>query len=135
VGADSGEYLRSVTSMLKTCDDAGVEVNYKKLVLPTDNIEFLGIMLDTQNMDELSTTVLKLHYKVRLSQAACDDILWWIRCVDQWNKRSVFLDDLWSSSEDICMYTDASMLGVVGVFQDMWFSLAFNVDQQKLSIT
>ena len=82
----------------------------------------------------LSTTVSKLHYKVRLSVGARDDIMWWIECVDTWNCKSVFLEELWVYSVDYHMYTDACNYGIGGVFLEEWYSFKLNEEQQSMDI-
>jgi hypothetical protein len=54
--------------------------------------------------------------------------------MDRWNAKSVFLDDLWTTSADIGLYTDASDYGVGGVFEELWFALPLTEAQQQLSI-
>jgi hypothetical protein len=83
----------------------------------------------------LSTTVSKLHYKVRLSTGAREDIMWWIECVDCWNCKSVFLEELWVTSVDFHMYTDACGYGIGGVFNEDWFSFQLNADQMSMDIS
>ena len=76
----------------------------------------------------------QLNHKLKLNSMARADIMWWIECVDAWNAKSVFLDDLWTNSADIGLYTDASGFGVGGVFRDMWFAQPLTAAQQHLSI-
>jgi hypothetical protein len=83
----------------------------------------------------LSTTVHKLHYKVPLSKDAREDIDWWINTVDNWNCRSVFLEELWSTSVDFSIYTDACGYGIGAVFGRKWFCCLLPESSQLLDIS
>jgi hypothetical protein len=82
----------------------------------------------------LSMRARQLNHKLKLNNMARADITWWIECIDGWNAKSVFLDDLWTHSADVGLYTDASGFGVGGVFRDRWFAQPLTAAQQVLSI-
>jgi hypothetical protein len=82
----------------------------------------------------LSTKGKQLFHKIRLNDDAKNDILWWITCVDSWNSKSIFLDELWSTSVDMHMYTDASGRGIGGVCGDLWFLDYLTPAEQSRSI-
>ena len=82
----------------------------------------------------LSMRIKQLNHKVKLNNMARADVQWWLACVDKWNGRSVFLDDLWTTSADIGLYTDASGCGIGGVFRDLWFAQHLTPAQQQRSI-
>jgi hypothetical protein len=74
----------------------------------------------------LTMNLKHLHYKVQLSRDAREDIVWWLNCAANWNAKSVFLDEEWTTSEHLHIYTDASDVGLGCVFGSQWFSMEFN---------
>jgi hypothetical protein len=64
----------------------------------------------------------QLFHKLKMNSMARADIVWWLTCMDSWNRRSVFLDEAWITSLDCCLYTDASGSGIGGVFMNSWYS-------------
>jgi hypothetical protein len=54
------------------------------------------------------------------------DILWWITFVETWNRKSVFYEDGWTTSDVLSFATDASNLGMGGVLHDSWWATPFN---------
>lgn len=175
-------------TMLEACDEAGLPVNFKKVVGPTKCLEFLGIIIDTTEMitciseerlqnvkKELllwknrksgtkrqllsllgklvfisriirpgrifvrrlfnATMKLKhLHYKIKLSSEARKDVLWWLKFIETWNRKSVFYELHWRDANDYFFSTDASDLGYAGVFQSSWAYNTFKPDEQKMPI-
>ena len=71
---------------------------------------------------DLSTSVTQLHHRIHLSVDARADIQWWITFLPTWNGVSVLQDDP-ISSDDIHLFTDASALGIGGVFGRQWFAI------------
>jgi hypothetical protein len=49
-------------------------------------------------------------------------------------QENVFLDDLWFTSADCCLYTEASGTGVGGVFKSEWFTALFTPEETSRSI-
>jgi hypothetical protein len=82
----------------------------------------------------LSTHTKQLYHKLKLNSLAKADIVWWLECVDIWNKKSVFLDDLWSTSHDLDFYTDASAFGIGGVYRDLCFARQFDAEHSRRSV-
>jgi hypothetical protein len=173
---DTVECSNNMDIMFETCNTCGVEINPKKTVQPTTQLEFLGIIVDSVRMElrisEVRLTAVRqellwwygrkigtkrsllsligklsfissvitpgktflrrlitlsmqgkqLSHKMRLNAMARADVEWWLTCVDSWNRKSVFLDDLWQTSVDCRLYTDASGFGIGGVFGHLWFS-------------
>ena len=70
---------------------------------------------------EASTTVHALHHRIHLSTGMREDIRWWGTFLPTWNGVS-YMQQPPVSSYDIHLYTDASALGVGGVFGERWFS-------------
>ena len=63
---------------------------------------------------KLSTTVKELHYHVHLNRACKQDLRMWELFLSNWNGVSMFHDDVITTSDDLCLYTDAS--------STVWFS-------------
>ena len=68
-----------------------------------------------------STTVSRLHHHIHLSQETKEDITWWLTFLPTWNGIA-YIQSHPMSSHDLHLFTDASGLGVGGVFGDHWFS-------------
>ena len=71
---------------------------------------------------DISTTVNQLHHRIHLSYEARQDILWWLSFLPHWNGIAYFQSQPVSSA-DLHLYTDASSLGLGGVFGNSWFSV------------
>ena len=71
---------------------------------------------------QASTTVSHLHHRIHLSTDMRHDIGWWRSFLPTWNGVSYFQDPP-VSSDDIHLFTDASALGIGGVFGRKWFSV------------
>jgi hypothetical protein len=82
----------------------------------------------------LATKAKKLHHRVNLTLEARGDIVWWTKSASRWNGSSVFYEDLWTSSIDLELYTDASGVGIGAVFGRRWLSASFDIDQSLRSI-
>jgi hypothetical protein len=67
--AGSEECLMNIETMLLTCSACGVEVNPKKVVMPTTKLEFLGVVIDSEAM-ELSMS------DARMSSVTCELNSW-----------------------------------------------------------
>ena len=70
---------------------------------------------------DVSTSVAQLHHRIHLSVDARQDIDWWRTFLPTWNGVSYLQDDP-ISSDDIHLFTDASALGIGGVFGRRWFA-------------
>ena len=84
---------------------------------------------------DLSTKTKFLHHHVRLSIEACLDIKWWLEFARTWNKCSFFLDDVWTPSTFLELYTDASDVGYGALFGSKWFAESFSDADLVRSIT
>ena len=83
---------------------------------------------------DLSKSVKCLHHHVRLTKEAAADVQWWLSFCMQWNHRSVFYDDEWSSGSFLQLSTDASDVGIGGVFVHRWYSRELSVSESSMSI-
>ena len=70
---------------------------------------------------DVSSSVTQLHHRIHLSADTREDIVWWRTFLPTWNGVS-YLQDHPVSSDDIFLYTDASALGIGGVFGRQWFA-------------
>ena len=70
---------------------------------------------------QLSTTVQKLHHRVKLNKPCQMEMQMWARFLQSWNGVSMFLDETDTLACDMELYTDASMKGFAGYCQGQWF--------------
>ena len=71
---------------------------------------------------KLSTTDRELHHHVHLDKACREDLEMWNLFLLRWNGVSMFHDDNITTSDDLCLYTDASStLGFSAYYQGSWF--------------
>ena len=71
---------------------------------------------------DASTSVSQLHHHIHLSHDTKEDITWWRTFLPSWNGIA-YIQDHPISSNDLHLFTDASILGIGGVFGDHWFSI------------
>ena len=70
----------------------------------------------------VSTKVRALHHYVKITNACREDIQMWLLFLSQWNGVSMFYNMESVSSDDLCLYTDASgTIGFGGYFKGEWF--------------
>ena len=69
-----------------------------------------------------STLASQLHHHIHLSRDTKEDITWWLSFLPSWNGIT-YIQDRPISSNDLHLFTDASALGLGGVFGDQWFSI------------
>lgn len=63
------------------------------------------------------------HYKVRLNKGVRADLSMWLSFMQSFNGKCMFLQDNWSNSETINLFTDAaSTLGFAAVFGKEWLA-------------
>jgi len=79
-----------------------------------------------RRMIELSKKVRVLHHKIRLNVEFQKDVQWWLQYLPTWNGVSLFYEDDWTTSADMCLYTDACNVGYGCYFADHWFCEHFN---------
>ena len=70
---------------------------------------------------DLAYSVSRLGHHISLNRNARADIQWWIDFLPSWNGIELIQHDLRTSS-DLSLFTDASDIGMGGVFDDKWFS-------------
>ncbi|MEO2152323.1 MAG: hypothetical protein ABGW50_06685 [Thermococcus sp.] len=80
---------------------------------------------------DLASSVPCLHHHLHLTESARADILWWLEFLPAWNGVSLIQAPV-VSSIDLHLFTDASSLGIGGVFGDRWFSLPLSSFQSVL---
>ena len=72
---------------------------------------------------DLSTTVPNLNHHITLNAESRADILWWLEILPSWNG-VCFIQSEPVSSASICLFTDASGLGLGAVYGTHWISVA-----------
>lgn len=70
---------------------------------------------------DLAASVHKLSHHISLNLEARHDIQWWLDFLPSWNGISFFQEKI-ISSDTLQLFTDASNLGMGGVFNNRWFS-------------
>ena len=79
-------------------------------IVPAGSI-FLRRLID------LSCTVRRMHYQIRITEAARLDMQWWLDFLPSWPGTSLKFETDWSSSSAMHLFTDASiqdcMLGCI----------------------
>ena len=96
-------------------------------ILPAGRI-FLRRLID------LSTTIKQLHHHIRLATDARLDIHWWLDFLPQWSGKTLILENHWTLSTRMKLFTDAS--GTIGWgaywcgkwFQGCWSKLQLCMD-------
>jgi hypothetical protein len=63
------------------------------------------------------------------------DLSAWSLFTESCNGKSLLLNDKWMNSEQLCLYTDASNLGLGGVFGNKWFTERWPVNWLQYHIT
>ena len=77
----------------------------------------------------LSTTVKALHHHVKINEECREDVRMWLYFLSSWNGVSVFYNTHSISSDDLNLFTDASLtIGFGGYFNGLWFSEAWPDD-------
>ena len=72
---------------------------------------------------KLSTTVKALHHFVHLTKNCKEDLKLWKKLfLENWNGVSMFYENVYTSSDDLQLYTDASStIGFSAYYQNEWF--------------
>lgn len=70
-----------------------------------------------------------------LTKEARADLSAWSLFTESFNGKSLFLNDQWMNSEQLCLYTDSSNLGLGGVFGIKWFTERWPVNLLQYHIT
>ncbi|KAK3107807.1 hypothetical protein FSP39_022643 [Pinctada imbricata] len=104
-------------------------LNFACLVVPPGRA-FLRRLID------LTCNVHKPFHFIRLNKEAKADLRAWQIFIENFNGKSVFLDDEWIPSDVLSIYTDASgSLGYAAVFGANWFALPWLEEHQQFQIT
>ena len=82
---------------------------------------------------DLSTSVDKLQHHIDLNASARSDLAMWSVLLLSWNGVSV-IQSTQASSEELCLFTDASFKGMGGFFNGSWFSEAWPSNVEGFSI-
>ena len=69
-------------------------------------------------------TTRHLHFRIRLSQEARKDLIWWADCLQSHNGVS-YIPRPWSEDSTYHIYTDASDKAVAGIWGNHWFAAPF----------
>jgi hypothetical protein len=88
---------------------------------------------------DLTIGIAKPHFHIRLRQEARLDLAAWALFLEHYNGTSLLLNDLWTSSEKLELFTDASGFGYAGLLDGQWFQglwppswMAFNIAIKEL---
>lgn len=87
-----------------------------------------------RRMYDLSCKVKCLHFMVKLSNPAKNDIIWWLEIARYWNHKSMFMDEEWSNSDNLELHTDASGIRIGAIFKSQWLTEGLNMVEQSRSI-
>ena len=70
---------------------------------------------------QLSTTVKELWHRITLTQHCQEDLHMWHKFLREWNGLSLFYESDFTTTHDMKLYTDASLVGFAAVFGSQWF--------------
>ncbi|KAK3094320.1 hypothetical protein FSP39_000299 [Pinctada imbricata] len=70
---------------------------------------------------DLTKGIQRPHHFRKLNSEARADIKAWLLFIEYFNGKALILSDIWSSSNVLNLYTDASNLGFGGTFHKHWF--------------
>ena len=70
---------------------------------------------------QLSTSVQKLKDMVYLDIHCRQDLYMWHEFLRNWNGISLFYDNHFTTTSEMQLFTDASLIGFGGIFQNQWF--------------
>jgi hypothetical protein len=82
---------------------------------------------------DLSTSVSKLHHHISLNLEAKSDIKWWLQFLPAWNGIAIFQEDV-TTADSLHLFTDASDIGLGGVFKNKWFACPWPASFSKFHI-
>ena len=69
----------------------------------------------------LSSSVKNLRDMVYLDAHCREDLQMWYKFLNNWNGISLFYDTHFTVSSDMQLFTDSSLIGFGGIFQNQWF--------------
>ena len=103
-------------------------LSFAAKVIPAGRI-FLRRLID------LSTSVPKLHHRIKLNASARADIQWWLDFLPSWNGVGLMLQSAWEDAADLNLCTDAAgTLGFGAYFQGAWIMGIWSPSQLERSI-
>ena len=80
---------------------------------------------------DLSVTMTTLSETTNLTSEAMLDLQWWDQFLTKWNGKSMIVSKI---KFQVHIFTDASKLGMGGVFNNKWFSVPWPEDIQDMHI-
>lgn len=84
---------------------------------------------------DLTKGVGKPHHHIRLCKDSKQDLLLWMRFLDEFNGKSFFLEDTWETSQILELYTYAAgSIGFEAVFGKYWFGNEWRVTWKTYNI-
>ena len=83
---------------------------------------------------ELSKTVKHLHHRINLNNSARKDIQWWLAYLPSWNGVSMLFDTVWTTSNQLELFTDSSDVAIGAYFNGAWFYEILDAKLRLLSI-
>ena len=78
---------------------------------------------------DASTRAQHLHHRIHISAETRRDIDWWLAFLPSWNGVA-YIQSPPIPNNELHLFTDASALGIGGVFGDRWFSLPLSTFSQ-----
>ncbi|XP_062567617.1 uncharacterized protein LOC134229845 [Saccostrea cucullata] len=85
---------------------------------------------------DMSCKVSNPRHFIRLTCEARADIQFWLQFISHFNGKSVFLSDVWSSSDHLTLYTDAASTQVfAAILGAVWFAAKWPDEFKQLHIT
>ena len=82
----------------------------------------------------LSKTVKHLTHHVNLNKEAREDIHWWCEWLPTWHSTAIIPESRIIRSTDICLFTDASGLGLGAVYGNKWIQAEWPTEFQEKDI-
>ena len=70
---------------------------------------------------DMTIGVTKTYHKIRLARGAREDMDMWLTFLREYNGKSFFLHEVWLTSDQLNLYTDAATLhGYGAILRDRW---------------
>lgn len=84
---------------------------------------------------DLTCGISKPYHKIRLTKEARADLTVWLQFIRHFNGKTVFMTELWWSSDRLAMYTDAAgNTGYAAVLGSKWFALGWSQELAPFQI-
>ena len=78
---------------------------------------------------DLSCSVTRLHYHIRITNDARLDLQWWLNFLPEWSGTSLILDSEWTISSVMHLFTDASGSGWGAFWTNKWLQAEWSSEQ------